>query len=163
MRLPIKQPFSFPLFSVCTKVSTLKHFLFFPLITNFASVTKQVMGLCTASLYNTQKRLKMSETEIKEQLNRIERNTLLSAKNVFCLDEASVYINRSKSNIYKMCCSQTIPHYKQGGSLYFSKDELDKWMLQNRVATTDEIEQQAVTYVATHQRKEAKNDNHRLL
>ena len=71
------------------------------------------------------------ETDIKVQLNRIEKLTLLSAKNVLCLNDVVLLTGLSKSHIYKMTHSRK------------------NWMKQNRVATTDEIETEAVNYIVT--------------
>lgn len=89
------------------------------------------------------------EKEFQEQLNRIEA-AVLSQKNVLTFEEAALYIGISKSDLYKKTFSKTIPHYKpRGKMIYFDRAELEKWLLQNRVATTDEIEAQAQTYIAT--------------
>ena len=40
--------------------------------------------------------------ELKEQLDRIERLTLLSAKNVLTLDDVSLLTGLSKSHLYKL-------------------------------------------------------------
>lgn len=37
--------------------------------------------------------------------------------------------------------------------LYFDRAEIENWMKQNRVATRQEIEQQAIHYVVTSNRK----------
>ena len=90
------------------------------------------------------------ETDIKVQLNRIEKLTLLSAKNVLCLNDVVLLTGLSKSHIYKMTHSRKIPFYKPNGKqIYFDRSEIENWMKQNRVATTDEIETEAVNYIVT--------------
>ena len=90
------------------------------------------------------------ETDIKVQLNRIEKLTLLSAKNVLCLNDVVLLTGLSKSHIYKMTPSRKIPFYKPNGKqIYFDRSEIENWMKQNRVATTDEIETEAVNYIVT--------------
>lgn len=96
----------------------------------------------------------MSE-EIKDQLNRIERYSLLAAKNVFCLEEASIFLNISKSFLYKMTYRHEIPFYRPNGKqIYFDRKELEDWMKRNRVSTSEEIEQSATNYLVTGQIKE---------
>lgn len=91
----------------------------------------------------------METTDFKNQLDRIEA-AALSQKNVLTFDEAALYIGISKSDLYKKTSNRTIPHYKpRGKMIYFDRAELEAWLLQNRVATTDEIEAQAQTYIAT--------------
>lgn len=89
------------------------------------------------------------EEKILEQLNRIEKYTLLSAKNVLSLDDVSVLTGLSKSHLYKLTCRHQIPHYKPNGKqVYFDRGEVENWMKQNRVVTEQEIEEKAATYVA---------------
>ena len=84
---------------------------------------------------------------IDERLRNIE--TLLSSqKTVLNFDEVAAYTGLSKSYLYKLTCSGGIPCYKpQGKHIYFNKPEIDQWLLQNRKATTREIESQAATFV----------------
>ena len=90
------------------------------------------------------------ETDIKVQLNRIEKLTLLSAKNVLCLNDVVLLTGLNKSHIYKMTHSRKIRFYKPNGKqIYFDRSEIENWMKQNRVATTDEIETEAVNYIIT--------------
>lgn len=90
-------------------------------------------------------------TELKPQLDRIEKNVLLAAKNVLDIDEVCLITGMSKSHIYKLTAKQLIPHYKPNGkNIYFKKEEIENWLLQNRISTKDEIDQQAINYVTTH-------------
>ncbi|MCB0704037.1 MAG: helix-turn-helix domain-containing protein [Saprospiraceae bacterium] len=44
------------------------------------------------------------------------------------------------STIYKKVASGQIPHSKRGKKLYFNLEEIDKWLLANKVQTIDEME-----------------------
>jgi excisionase family DNA binding protein len=67
-------------------------------------------------------------SEIKEILAEKDRQPLT-------LEEAASYLRLSKSYIYKLTSSGTIPHYKPEGKLiYFEKSELDDWLFRNRVS-----------------------------
>jgi excisionase family DNA binding protein len=84
---------------------------------------------------------------IDDRLRNIEA-LLLSQKTVLNFDEVAAYIGLSKSYLYKLTCSGGIPCYKpQGKHIYFNKQEIDQWLLQNRKATTREIDHQAATFV----------------
>lgn len=90
--------------------------------------------------------------DLKLQLDRIERLTLLSAKNVLCFDDVVLLTGLSKSHLYKMTCSHKVPHYKPNGKqIYFDRLEIEDWMKQNRIATTKEVEQVAANYLVTGQ------------
>ena len=69
-------------------------------------------------------------------------------KKMLSIDDVSVLTGLSKSHLYKMTCSHQIPYYKPNGKLmYFDKAEIEEWMRQNRIETTDEAEQKALSYV----------------
>ena len=95
----------------------------------------------------------MSENKSIEQ--RIEELEALvyATKNVLSFDEASKYLNLSKSYLYKLTSAQQIPHYKpQGKMIYFEKDALESWLRQNPVKTQAQISQEASHYIMTHQK-----------
>ena len=89
--------------------------------------------------------------EMNTTLEEIRKLTLLSVKKALTTADAAMLTGLSKSHIYKLICSKSIPSYKsQGGKLnYFDKDELTAWMLQRRVPTQDEVEQEAANYAMT--------------
>ena len=90
----------------------------------------------------------MSDLErINQRLDKIERNSLLSAKNVLTLEDVSYLTGYSKSKLYKLTCDRKIPHYKPNSRvLYFDRKEIEDWMRQNRIASVDEIETQAAEF-----------------
>lgn len=88
--------------------------------------------------------------ELKEQLQRIERYSLLAAKNVLTLDDVSLLTGLSKSWLYKATCNHLIPFYKPNGKqVYFDRCEIESWMKQNRVSSKAEISQMAANYCVT--------------
>lgn len=88
--------------------------------------------------------------DIQEQLNRIERNSLLASKNVLNLEDVALLTGLSKSHIYKLTYRHEIPFYRPNGKqIYFDRKELEDWMKRNRVATVDEIDQAATNYLVT--------------
>lgn len=90
---------------------------------------------------------------MEEQLNKILIYSLLSAKNVLTLEDAALLTGLSKSTLYKMTCSHQIPYYKRAKMLYFDRAELEAWMKQNRVASEQEIEERAASYVLAGKEK----------
>jgi len=81
------------------------------------------------------------------RLKNIE-SLLLSQKVVLNFEEVATYTGLSKSYLYKLTCNGGIPCYKpQGKHIYFNKQEIDQWLLQNRKATTRELDNQAATFV----------------
>ena len=89
---------------------------------------------------------------IEQRIEELEA-LVYATKNVLSFDEASKYLNLSKSYLYKLTSAQQIPHYKpQGKMIYFEKDALDAWLRQNPVKTQAQISQEASHYIMTHQK-----------
>lgn len=89
----------------------------------------------------------MEKLTIEQRLERIE-TLLLNQKTVLNIDEATIYLSVSKSHLYKMTSAGRIPHYKPTGKrIYFKRNELENWMLRNRVKSYDEIETEAANYL----------------
>jgi excisionase family DNA binding protein len=83
---------------------------------------------------------------IDERLRNIE-TLLLSQKTVLNFKEVAAYTGLSESHLYKLTSTGGIPCYKpKGKQIYFSKEEIDSWLLQNRKATTAELQAKADEY-----------------
>ncbi|MDV7187620.1 helix-turn-helix domain-containing protein [Lutibacter sp. TH_r2] len=102
---------------------------------------------------------------IVEKLNAIENrlasieNKLLTSNNttrnaieIMSLKQLCEYYDFTKSHIYKLTSNREIPFYKNGKRLYFKKDEIDQWILENRVKTVKDIEQEANNYLMRKKR-----------
>ena len=87
------------------------------------------------------------EEKILQEIEALKGITLLAAKNTLTLEDVSLLYGFSKSTLYKMTSSKTIPHYRKGKVLFFDKAELDRWAKECRVNTQAEAEQAALAYV----------------
>ena len=86
---------------------------------------------------------KTLETRVEELEQMVFMN-----KNVLSFEEASKFLNLSKSYLYKLTSGNLIPYYKpQGKMLYFEKTELEAWLRQNPIKTTAQINQEAQRYI----------------
>lgn len=75
-------------------------------------------------------------------------------KEMLTLDETASFMGVSRSTLYKMSHNRDLPVYKPtGGRLYFKKDDLIKYMQSNRVMSKQEIEREAINYLATQSSK----------
>lgn len=84
-----------------------------------------------------------------ERISLLE-NTIFTTKRVFTFQEACMYIGVSESMLYKLTSSKEIPHYKpRGKMIYFAKEELDEWLLQNYEPTVNEAVRMATEAAAT--------------
>lgn len=71
----------------------------------------------------------------------------METKNVLTLDEACAFTGLKKSYMYRLTSTRQIPHFKPRAKLlYFKRSELEKWLMQNRVLTVEEINEQAANH-----------------
>lgn len=88
---------------------------------------------------------------ILTKLNSIEKmlqEQNMLKKEVLNFNEAAIYLEVSHSHLYKMTSTGVVPSYKPNGKkLYFSRMELDNWLLSNRQTSLEEIDQQAADYL----------------
>ncbi len=95
--------------------------------------------------------------QILEKLATIEKmlaEQALAVKSIFTFQEACLFLNVSTSHLYKLTSGMQIPHFCPNGKiLYFKKEELENWMLQNRRFTKSEIAEKAAAYVTLNRRR----------
>ena len=78
--------------------------------------------------------------ELAMRLDQLE-GTLWLSKNVLTSTEAALYLGIAASYLYKLTSKKKIPHYKPNGRcIYFNKEELSRWALQNPVALNENVE-----------------------
>jgi excisionase family DNA binding protein len=91
-----------------------------------------------------------SIAEYLQQINQRQKSIetlLLSQKVIFNFDEVAAYTGLSKSHLYKLTSTSGIPCYKPSGKhIYFNKQEIDEWLMQNRKATKAELQAKADEY-----------------
>jgi excisionase family DNA binding protein len=95
----------------------------------------------------------MEKEMLEKRLEKIE-GLLLGQKDVFTFGECCRYTGISKTYMYKLTCTNRVPHFKpHGKTIYFSKEEVDGWLMKNPVKTTGQIEQEAAAYLLSGHRK----------
>ncbi len=107
------------------------------------------MTLALKSIWQIINLLKMDEI-IKhlERLEKLIENQNLNTKEILNFNETCQYLEVSQSHLYKLTSSGIIPHYKPNGKkIYFSRSELDSWLLRNRIDSKEEIQQKAANYI----------------
>lgn len=83
-----------------------------------------------------------------DDLHMLIESQGVNNKEVLNMNEACKYLELSISHLYKLTSAGTIPFYKPTGKkLYFKKSELDSWLLRNRCATQEEIENDTSNYL----------------
>lgn len=72
---------------------------------------------------------------LNAKIENLEKSNL-SSKSVLSLDEFCTYTGYSKSRTYKLTSARLVPHSKpMDKSIFFSKEDIDQWLLQNPVKT----------------------------
>lgn len=84
--------------------------------------------------------------EIAQRLDRLERMTALSAKNVLDINDTAELTGYSVKYLRLLIAKRDIPHYRRGNRLYFDRDEIEDWMLGERIPTNEEMKVKAIGY-----------------
>jgi len=93
------------------------------------------------------------EQNLENRVSKLEQS-LFIVKSILSFNEASEFLNLSKSYLYKLTSSGQIPHYKpQGKMLYFEKSELEQWLRQNPVKTNQQVMQDAESQLMNANRR----------
>lgn len=89
----------------------------------------------------------------EERLERIERLLIISVKEALTVAEVAIFLGISESRVRHLTSNKEMPYYKQGSKTYFKKSEIEKWMLNERISTKEDIEAQAQTYLVNKERR----------
>jgi excisionase family DNA binding protein len=87
---------------------------------------------------------------MEERIQQIEVNLeliktlLLGNKKTLTLEEACEYTGYKLSYMYKLTSRGEIPHYKRGKKVFFDKDELDAWMISNKVQDLSTVAKRSI-------------------
>ncbi len=80
-------------------------------------------------------------TEEQVELLELFKQAQQQNKSILTMSEAAEFMGLSISYLYKLTHWNKIPYYKPSGKIvYFKKEDLEDWMLQNRSTTEKEIE-----------------------
>jgi len=85
------------------------------------------------------------QNAVDNALNRIElfRNSTVDDEesDILYVNDVCQILNIQPPTVYAKTSKKEIPHYKKGGRLYFSRNELQKWLLNGKSLTTKEREE----------------------
>jgi len=59
----------------------------------------------------------------------------------------------SKSTIYKKVAAGEIPHSKNGKRLFFDLEEIDEWLMSNRIETVAELEHKTINHLSRNRKR----------
>jgi len=88
---------------------------------------------------------------IEAKLDQLSK-MLLFQKPILNFDEAVAYTGYSKSYLYRIV--GLIPHSKPSGKMiFFERKKLDQFLLNNKIKTQSELDEQANEYLLNNSRK----------
>lgn len=84
-----------------------------------------------------------------EELKKLLKQTNLLNKEILSVEDATEYLQLSKSCLFKMTSKREIPFYKPGGKkIYFKRSELDNWITSAKVESIDDMENEVELYLS---------------
>ena len=91
-----------------------------------------------------------SNDVIMKKLNQLEILIVSTAKQILTVEDLINYTGFSRSYIYKLVHKSILPYSKPNGkTLFFQKNEIDEWLLQNKSSSISQLEQKANSYTTT--------------
>jgi len=84
--------------------------------------------------------------DIAQRLDRLERLAQMSVKNIVTINEVAMLTGYSVKYLRLLIAKREIPHYRRGNRLYFSRDEIEDWMMGTRIPTKEEMNIKAMGY-----------------
>ena len=92
----------------------------------------------------------MESNVILQKLNRLENLIIGTSKQIFTVEDVVNYTGFSKSYVYKLVHKNILPYSKPNNrTLFFTKSEIDEWLLQNKSKSIAQIEQEAINYTSS--------------
>jgi excisionase family DNA binding protein len=84
--------------------------------------------------------------DIAKRLERLEALTALASKEVLDVNETAQLTGYTVKYLRLLISRREIPHYRRGNRIFFNRDEVEEWMMGNRIPTIDEVQQKACGY-----------------
>lgn len=98
---------------------------------------------------------KQNSSLVRLLLDKIDHldEAALVKKKVFNVTNLQMYTGWSLSKIYKLTSARLIPFSKPtNGSLFFEREKIEQWLLQNPSYTEEEIEERVNAHLKKHKR-----------
>lgn len=84
---------------------------------------------------------------ITEVLNENYKAIESHVPQILDVKQAAEFLHLEITTLYEKTSRKLIPHFKKGNKLYFNLSELEAWIEQGKVKTTDEIGVEATNYL----------------
>jgi excisionase family DNA binding protein len=96
--------------------------------------------------------LREALTEILQGITPRDRD-----QEVMTIQEAAQFLRLQVSTLYEKTSQRSIPHSKKGNKLYFYRPELEAWLSEGKVKTSETLRSEAVTL--DFQRRPSRHEN----
>ena len=80
--------------------------------------------------------------DIAKKLDRLEKATVLN-KAVLTVAEVALLTGYTVKYLRLLIAQHDIPYYRRGNRIYFSRAEVENWMMEQRIPSNEEIKQEA--------------------
>jgi excisionase family DNA binding protein len=95
----------------------------------------------------------MESNAIFQKLAQLEKLIIGTTKQIFTVDDVVNYTGFSKSYVYKLVHMNILPYSKPNNrTLFFTKSEIDEWLLQNKSKSISQIQNEAANYTNSHKK-----------
>lgn len=81
-----------------------------------------------------------------EAVRDVSRVLSVFMRSVWDVEDCAFALKKSASRIRHMVSDGVLPHYKQNGTVYFKREEIESWQLKNRMSSNDELRAKAATH-----------------
>ena len=77
-----------------------------------------------------------------ENIEKMLAEQALATKEVLNFNEGALFLDLSKSHLYKLTSQKRIPHFcPQGKKIYFLRKDLQDWLLRNRQEEEETVQE----------------------
>lgn len=76
--------------------------------------------------------------DISTRLERLERMAALS-KNVLTINEVAMLTGYTVKYLRQLIARHELTYYRRGNRLYFNRNEVENWMMEQRIPSNEEI------------------------
>lgn len=90
---------------------------------------------------------KLIDNAIEKALSKVSFNNNKKVFDIMNVEQVSEFLNLAIATIYDKTSKNLIPHKKKGKKLYFLRNEIEAWVLDGDVKTSDELDAQAMDYI----------------
>jgi len=87
------------------------------------------------------------DNAVGKAFTRVNNNNGKNTFDIMNVEQVSEFLNLAIATIYDKTSKNMIPHKKHGKKLYFIRAEIEKWILDGSVKTSEEIDVEAMDYI----------------